>query len=432
MTPERWQRVEEVFRVTLTLTPSRRVSYIDKVCRDDSELKREVVSLLDSHDEAGSFLETPAVDLAQTARLFLPGQLAADRFRIERFLAEGGMGEVYEALDTLLDERVALKTIRQDILDDNEAEQRFTRESQLARRVSHPNVCRTFDVFHHVVRSGNYEARVRFLTMELLRGETLAQRLRRDGPMRPDAALPFMKEVAEALRAAHAVGVVHRDLKPDNVMLVRGDASRTAVVTDFGLARDNKAFDGIPAKARGDLLWILHGLQAGHNAPKSMLARLAKRARRQMVALGIVSDEGVAITELGRIMGTPAYMSPEQARGDRADERSDIWSFGIVFYETLTGKLPYRPESSLRGFFRTLIGRRRAPTGFGRGIPSSIRKIAFRCLEVSRLDRYQTVEALLEDLNAPGSAPPFRAWPVAVGAGLLVGILFVGRALDWW
>jgi serine/threonine protein kinase len=430
MTPERWQRVEEVFRATLALAPSRRVSYLEKVCREDSELKREVASLLDSHDEAGSFLDTPAVDLGQTARLFLPDQLVAERFRIECFLAEGGMGEVYEAFDTVLDEWVALKTIRQDILDDDEAERRLTRESQLARRVTHPNVCRTFDVFHHVVRSGNYEARVRFLTMELLRGETLAERLRLDGPIRPDDALPIMREVADALRAAHAVGVVHRDLKPDNIMLVPGDANRTAVVTDFGLARDNNAFESVPAKARGDLLWILHGLQTGHNAPKNMLARFAKRARRQMVALGIVSDEGVAITELGRIMGTPAYMSPEQARGDRADERSDIWSFGIVFYETLTGRLPYRPESSLRGFFRRLLGRRRTPSALGRGIPSSIRKTVFRCLELSRLDRYQSVGALIEDLNAAESAPRFRIWLLAVGAVLLIGIVLLVSVLD--
>jgi serine/threonine protein kinase len=431
MTPERWERVEEVFRATLALTPNRRVSYLEKVCRDDSELKREVASLLDSHHEAGSFLDTPAVDLGEAARLFRPDQLVAERFRIERFLAEGGMGEVYEAFDTELDERVALKTIRQDVLDDDEAELRFTRESQLARRVSHPNVCRTFDVFHHAVQSGNYEARVRFLTMELLRGETLAERLRRDGPMRPDSALAIMREVAEALRAAHAVGVVHRDLKPENIMLVPDDANRAAVVTDFGLARDNKAFEGVPAKARGDLLWILHGLQAGHNPPKSMLARLAKRARRQMVALGIVSDEGVAITELGRIMGTPAYMSPEQARGDRADERSDIWSFGIVFYETLTGRLPYRPESSLRGFLRKLVGRRRTPSALRRGIPSSIRKVVFRCLVVSRLDRYQTIETLIEDLNAIESAPRFRIRRIAVGVASLIAVILLGHALGW-
>ena len=428
MTPEHWQRVEDVFRAALARTPSGRVSYLEEACRDDDQLRREVASLLDSHDEAGSFLDAPAVDLSGEARLFLPEQLVADRFRIVRFLAEGGMGEVYEAFDTELQEGVALKTMRNDIQDDDEVERRFTRESQLARRVSHPNVCRTFDLSHHIVHSGRYEARIRFITMELLTGETLAQCLRRGGPMRSERALPIMRQVAEALRAAHAVGVVHRDLKPDNVMLVSGDSNRRAVVTDFGLARDNKVFERVPMKARGDLLWILHGLQSGHNAPKSALARLAKRARRQMVALGIVSDEGVAITELGRIMGTPAYMSPEQARGDRADERSDIWSFGIVFYETLTGKLPYRPESSLRGFLRKLVGRRRTPVRLSRGIPSSIRKTVFRCLEVSRLDRYQTVKELLADLSAAESGSRFRVWPFVVGALIVALLVLFGVA----
>lgn len=206
-------------------------------------------------------------------------------------------------------------------------------------------------------------------------------------------------------------------------MLMSGDPERRAVVADFGLARDNKAFDGVPAEARGDLLWILHGLQAGYNAPKSMLARLAKRARRQMVALGIVSDDGVAITELGRIMGTPAYMSPEQARGDRADERSDIWSFGIVFYETLTGKLPYRPESSLGGFVRKLAGRRKTPSALSWSVSRSIRATIFRCLEVNRLDRYQSMEALLADLTAASSSP--RKWPIAVAALAVAAVLVV-------
>ena len=212
MTPERWQRVEDVFRAALARTPSGRVSYLEEACRDDDVLRREVASLLDSHDEAGSFLDAPAVDLSGEARIFLPEQLVADRFRIVRFLAEGGMGEVYEAFDIELQERVALKTMRTDIQDDDEVERRFTRESRLARKVSHPNVCRTFDLSHHIVHSGRYEARVRFITMELLTGETLAQCLRRGGPMRSERALPIMRQIAEALRAALLHVCLSRDL----------------------------------------------------------------------------------------------------------------------------------------------------------------------------------------------------------------------------
>jgi len=404
VTPERWHQVEGVFREAVAQAPRARNLFLENACRDDSDLRREVLSLLASHERAGSFLDAPifqngalaAIADAGAVHTFLPGQMVADRFRVVRFLAEGGMGEVYEALDTKLDVLVALKTIRQTILDDDDAENRFVRESQLARKVTHPNVCRVHDVFEHLVQSGNYEARIRCLSMELLSGETLGQRLRRGGRLSAARALPLARQIAAALKAAHDVGVVHRDLKPDNVILVSRKSELRAVVTDFGLARANKALERVPASARLDLLWMLHGLQADAHTSKGALARLARRARRQMAALGLVSEHDGQLTELGRIMGTPAYMSPEQARGDRVDHRSDIWSFGVVFYEMLTGQLPYRPESSLRYLLRRLTRRERSPST--RGVPSSLRKVVFRCLSISRVERYQSMEALLEDL----------------------------------
>ena len=435
MTPERWHQVEWVFREALAQAPRARNLFLENACRDDSDLRREVLSLLASHEQAGSFLDAPVfhagelgvVADASAIHTFLPGQIVADRFRVVRFLAEGGMGEVYEALDTELDERVALKTIRQTILDDDEVESRFVRESQLARKVTHPNVCRIHDVFEHVVQSGNHVARIRCLTMELLSGETLGQRLRRGGRLSAARALPIANQIAEALKAAHDVGVVHRDLKPDNVILVPRKGELRAVVTDFGLARANKAFDGVPASARLDLLWMLHGLQADSQASKGALARLARRARRQMAALGLVSEHDGQLTELGRIMGTPAYMSPEQARGDRVDHRSDIWSFGVVFYEMLTGQLPYRPESSFRYLLRRLTGRERTPSALG--IPSYLRKVIFRCLAIGRVERYQSVGAILEALvggridRARSSSRWARAFLLAALAAL-VAVLF--------
>jgi serine/threonine protein kinase len=433
LTPERWQEVEKVFRAALVRTPNSRKLFLEERCAGDSDLRREVASLLTSHDEAGSFLDAPpAVDVSTAdVHTFLPGQLVAERFRIVRFLAEGGMGEVYEAFDTVQNETVALKTIRQTILDDEEAERRLVRESQLARKVSHSNVCRIYDLFHHTVRSGNSEARIQFLTMELLSGETLSQRLRRLGPLTVERALPIARQIAGALKAAHDVGVVHRDLKPDNVILVSTKRGVRPVVTDFGLARENKVFEGLPKSARGDLLWILHGLQADEGLePKRALARLAKRARRQMVALGLVSDDETALTELGRIMGTPAYMSPEQARGDRADERSDLWSFGVVFYQMLTGKLPYRPESSFRGLIRKLTARRRTPSALRRRVPSPVRRVIYRCLEVSRLDRYQTADDLISDLDSAASKPSPRARLVRYFVLALVALLAAWLALE--
>jgi serine/threonine protein kinase len=261
--------------------------------------------------------------------------------------------------------------------------------------------------------------------MELLSGETLGQRLRRGGRLSAARALPIAVQIAEALKAAHDVGVVHRDLKPDNVILVPRKGELSAVVTDFGLARANTALDLVPASARLDLLWMLHGLQADANASKGALARLARRARRQMAALGLVSEHGSQLTELGQIMGTPAYMSPEQARGDRVDHRSDIWSFGVVFYEMLTGQLPYRPESSLRHLLRRLTGRERTPSALG--IPSYLRKAIFRCLAIGRVERYQSVGAILEDLadERLDRARSGSRWARVILLAALAAVLFV-------
>jgi len=436
MTPERWHRIEGVFREALAQAPRERSLFLQNACRDDSDLRREVLSLLASHEQAGSFLDAPvfekgalaAVAEAGAVHTFLPGQMVAERFRVVRFLAEGGMGEVYEALDTELDERVALKTVRQTILDDDEAESRFVRESQLARKVTHPNVCRIHDVFEHAVQSGNYEARIRCLTMELLSGETLGQRLRRGGKLSSARALPIARQIALALKAAHDVGVVHRDLKPENVILVPQKGEIRAVVTDFGLARTNKALEQVPASARLDLLWMLHGLQADAGASKGALARLARRARSQMVALGLVAENDSELTALGRIMGTPAYMSPEQARGTPVDHRSDIWSFGVVFYEMLTGELPYRPESSFRHLLRRLTGRERTPSV--RGIPWSLRKVIFRCLAIPPDARYESMTAVLEDLADEKLAPvrSMAAWALVV---LLAALAAVVVAFLW-
>jgi len=162
---------------------------------------------------------------------FTAGDMIAQRYRVARFIARGGMGEVYEADDLELRERVALKTVRPEVAGDTLAVERFKREIQLARKVTHPNVCRIFDASHHRP-DGDASSGVIFLTMELLVGETLAERLRRKGPLQPAEALPIARQVADALHAAHQAGIVHRDLKPGNVMLVEGRGSLRAVVTD--------------------------------------------------------------------------------------------------------------------------------------------------------------------------------------------------------
>lgn len=226
--------------------------------------------------------------------MFCEGDVLAERFRIVRFLAHGGMGEVYEARDLELGTTVALKTIRRGVDEGEVALERFRREVLLARSVTHPNVCRIFDVFRHrfPTQEGG-AADLLFLSMELLEGETLSERLRRAGRFEPVDALPVITQMAEALDAAHRAGVVHRDFKSNNVMLTaQEDGSLRAVVTDFGLAGRHHETD----------------------QPQD---------------------------ETGLTMGTPAYMAPEQVEGAEVTAAADIYGFGVVMYEMVTATVPF-------------------------------------------------------------------------------------------
>lgn len=219
-----------------------------------------------------------------------PGQILAGRYRILRFIAGGGMGEVYEAEDVELGERVALKTVRPRFARDAHAIERFKREIHLARKVTHPHVCRIFEFGQHRAPDGG---ELVLLTMELLSGETLAERIHRRGPLSPTEARSLLGQMGEALAAAHAAGVVHRDFKSANVMLVPNpDGTSRAVVTDFGLAQG--AID--PARR----------------------ARLGEPRA-----------------------GTPDYMAPEQVQGGEVSPATDIYALGIVLFEMLTGRRPF-------------------------------------------------------------------------------------------
>jgi eukaryotic-like serine/threonine-protein kinase len=232
----------------------------------------------------------PRASRAAASLLLSPGSLLAGRYRIERFLAAGGMGEVHEVLDELLGERVAVKLLREDLSHKRDAQERFTDEIRLARRVTHRNVCRVFDV-------GVDGPRV-FFTMELHRGETLASFLRREGPLEPDRAAPLVGQILEGVGAAHASDVVHADLKPSNIILDPRDEGSLphVLVTDFGLAVSCCAVPG-------------------------------------------------CVCSSAHLVGTPAYMSPEQVTGDPIGRASDIFSLGVILFEMVTGELPYRGDS---------------------------------------------------------------------------------------
>jgi eukaryotic-like serine/threonine-protein kinase len=302
---------------------------------------------------------------------FDPGSVVAGRYRVVRFLARGGMGEVYEAEDLELKERVALKTVRPEIARDEVMLERFRREIQLSRKVTHPNVCRIFDVaFHRPAGphgSADGAAATIFLTMEMLPGETLAQRLRGRGPFSPDQALPVLRQMAAALDAAHQAGVVHRDLKPGNVLLVDSAAPGTgswmtggvggvrAVITDFGLAR--------AAAANED-------------------------------------DQGLTLTAAG-VVGTPAYIAPEQIEGREATAAVDLYAFGIVMYEMLTGKVPFLGDTALSTAVKRLQEPAPSPRLHTPDLDPRWEAVILRLLERDPAARFATASEALAALTAP-------------------------------
>jgi hypothetical protein len=219
---DNWEAVKALFEAALQENAANRSSFLKERC-PDAGLRAEVERLLAEHDEAASFLSTPAlVDVPREAGArgtrLSEGEVLAGRFRIIRFIASGGMGEVYEAEDQELREHVAVKTIRPEILIQPDAVARFKREVHLARQVTHPNVCRIFDLFRHRAGGLAHEETV-FISMELLHGKTLARHLQDDGSMTCDQTLPLVGQMVSALSAAHQLGIVHRDFKPGNAFL---------------------------------------------------------------------------------------------------------------------------------------------------------------------------------------------------------------------
>ena len=277
-----------------------------------------------------------------------PGDVLLDRFRVSRLLARGGMGEVYDVEDTALATRVALKTLRASVLSHPAAPGQFRREVLLARRVTHPNVCRLFEFY--VDPSGDREPLV-FLTMELLEGITLSEHLAREGPL-GDEALPLVQQMVAALGAAHHQGVVHRDFKSSNVMLVRApDGSRRVVVTDFGLAC------GVGPGECGDLL----------------------------------PQDGM--------VGSPFYMAPEQVTGGVVSAATDVYALGVVLYEMVTGTLPFVDDSLLAAARKRLDQAPESPAARRESLSPRWTGAILRCLEREPARRFASVESVLAALG---------------------------------
>jgi eukaryotic-like serine/threonine-protein kinase len=280
-----------------------------------------------------------------------PGRVLGTRYEILQLLGEGGMGSVYKARDTAVDRLVAIKVIRPDLANRPDILARFKQELVLARQVTHKNVIRIFDL-------GEAEG-LKFITMDFIEGCDLKSILREKGKLSPNEATSIVTQICRALDAAHSEGVVHRDLKPQNIMI---DARGRVTVMDFGIAR---------------------------------------------------SMEMTGTTQTGSLVGTPEYMSPEQAKGEDVDARSDLFTLGIIFYELLTGETPFYAETAYATLLKRTQERARDPVELDPTIPPQISRVVMKCLETNRDQRYGSALEIIRDLGQQTVTASRTALPAA-------------------
>jgi serine/threonine protein kinase len=403
MDKERWIVVNRIFHAALGVDLSQRQALVLAQSNGDPEVESEVELLLRADHEAGSYLDVPLAPgslIALEAPLVRSGEILGNRFRVVREIAAGGMGQVFEAIDTELAVRIALKVIRPEMASNPEAIARFRQEVRLARSITHPSICRTFDLERATLASGE----VMFLTMEFLTGETMASRLQREGPLPLDEALVIARQIGGALEAAHALGIIHRDMKPANIMLVpiETSAGNRAVITDFGLAR----LDPLSQSN-------------GHS--------ISSRA--------------------GTLIGTLGYMAPEQLEGKPVSPATDIYAFALILFEMVTGERLFKSSNLLTGIAQRLSGAAPMLETYTANLPLEWRTAIEAGLRLNLTERPQTASEMLAILKgdqavSASSPPPFLSVPrfasrklTIIGALVLVGVvsLFtVGVRLWGW
>ncbi len=393
MTPERWQRAKELFDSALELEAEERRVFLEQECAGDDELRREVESLLASDDDSDSFMESPAVeDAADTlagddARLQAGQKIS--RYKIVSLIGQGGMGEVYLAHDSRLGRKVALKLLPTYLSNDKGRLRRFEQEARSASALNHPNVCTIYEV-------GETEETRPFIAMEQIEGITLRQRLEQ-GQIKLSEALDIAVQIASALTAAHEAGIVHRDIKPENIMLRRDGYVK---VLDFGLAK---------------------------------LAQQQRQTSR--VIKKSLTKSGVK-TEPGIVLGTPQYMSPEQARGKPVDARTDIWALGAVLYEMVSGRPAFEGETT-GDIIAGVLEREPVPLArFAPKLPENVEWIVSKVLRKDKEERYQTSKELLTDLRSVKQRLEFeteleRSTPPNKASGAIMATLSNAQTLRY-
>jgi serine/threonine protein kinase len=353
MTPERWEQIKRLFHAALEVEPARRPAFLAQAYAHDDLVRQEVEALIASHEQAESFIETPASDVAaallgQDWAGLVAGQ-AIGPYKIAGVLGTGGMGEVYLADDARLGRKIALKLLPPQFTKSADRVRRFEQEARAASALNHPNIVTIHDI-------GQTES-FHFIATEFIDGENLREHMA-SARMTIREVLDIAAQVASALHAAHEAGVVHRDVKPENIMLRRDGFVK---VLDFGLAK---------------------------LASPPVHAVVTEAPARSTVK-----------TNPGVIMGTVGYMSPEQARGQEVDARTDIWSLGVVLYEMVAGQPPF-DGATPTDVIISIAEREPAPLGrYAPEVPIQLERIVKKALAKDREERYQTAKDLLIDLK---------------------------------
>ncbi len=363
MTDDRWARIDTILQAALVRPTDARELFVKDACGDDATLRDEVLSLLAYASSAADFLERPAGNFAaESGTMALAAGTRFGPYEILTPIGAGGMGEVYRARDTRLDRTVAVKILPPHLRANPRLLARFEREARATAGLNHPNICTLHDVGYH--------EGIDFLVMEHIEGETLRSRLLR-GPLSIEKTVRCGREVADALAAAHRQGLVHRDIKPSNIIVT---PSGHAKVVDFGLAR-------LAALISDHARVVDFGL-AGH--------------------AGRISSEDATRTEpteSGVVVGTPHYMSPEQAGGLPLDPRTDIFSLGAVMFECLTGRLPFDGEMRDDYLQHLLSGEPRAIDELRADVPANLQALIARCLERDVSRRIESATKLTAELD---------------------------------
>jgi serine/threonine protein kinase/tetratricopeptide (TPR) repeat protein len=390
METERWTEIEQLYHAALEHDESERLAFLAKACAGDESLRQEVESLLASDAQAGSFIESPAIEVAARSMAAdgrLPGSSASvleigstvSHYRLITNLGRGGMGIVYRARDTQLGRDAALKFLPEEFLQDPQKLERFRREAWAASALNHPNICTIYEIGKHGGRL--------FIAMEMVEGKTLAEKLK-GGPMAIEEVLANSRQIAEALEEAHEHNIVHRDLKPANVMVT---AKSRVKILDFGLAK-------LVRDVEPDAL----------------------------------TEESLILTQAGAVMGTVPYMAPEQLRGEPVDARTDLYALGELMYEMATGQRPFPESQTNRLISAILTHAPRRPSELNPQIPEEFEAITLKAMEKDPANRYQSARELMADIGPQDSAlrlplsaskkiEPSTATPLRKGKMVLMG-----------